>query len=141
MNEHASAWLTAVEGLPAVHARLKRVAILPPSDALAVVRSLDGDDTLFYLDPPYYPDCLSTNGVYARTPDAAHHHDLLALLGGLAGKFALSGYRCPVYDEAAARFGWTRTEFDSPNHAAGGAVKRRMVECVWTNYDPKGVSR
>jgi DNA adenine methylase len=28
MNEQASAWLTAVEGLPAVHARLKRVAIL-----------------------------------------------------------------------------------------------------------------
>src|SRR5262245_46196307 len=28
MNEQASAWLTAVEGLPAVHRRLKRVVVL-----------------------------------------------------------------------------------------------------------------
>jgi putative AlgH/UPF0301 family transcriptional regulator len=36
MNEQASAWLTAVKGLPDVHARLKRVVILN-HDALDVI--------------------------------------------------------------------------------------------------------
>lgn len=55
MNEQASAWLTAVEGLPEVHARLKRIVILN-DDALEVIKSQDGASTLFYLDPPYVPD-------------------------------------------------------------------------------------
>jgi hypothetical protein len=30
--------------------------------------------------------------------------------------------------------GWNRHDYDLPNHAASGASKRRMTECVWTNY-------
>ena len=52
MNEQASAWLTAIDGLPAVHARLQRVVILN-QDALQVIKNQDGEKTLFYLDPPY----------------------------------------------------------------------------------------
>src|SRR5207249_7948232 len=52
MNEQASAWITAVEGLPAVHERLRRVVILC-RPAVEVLRSQDGPGTLFYLDPPY----------------------------------------------------------------------------------------
>ena len=52
MNEQVSAWLSAVEGLPAVHARLQRVLILN-GDAIDVIRQQDGPKTLFYLDPPY----------------------------------------------------------------------------------------
>ena len=51
MNEQASAWLTAVEGLPEIHARLKRVAILN-DNAVDVIRTQDGPSTLFYCDPP-----------------------------------------------------------------------------------------
>ena len=36
MNEQASAWLTVIDGLPEVHARLKRVVILN-HDALDVI--------------------------------------------------------------------------------------------------------
>jgi DNA adenine methylase len=54
MNEQASAWITAVDGLAAVHARLRRVAVLN-RDALHVIRQHDGPDTLFYCDPPYLP--------------------------------------------------------------------------------------
>jgi hypothetical protein len=52
MNEQASAWLSAVEGLRAVHTRLKRVVILN-RPALEVIHQQDGQGTLFYLDPPY----------------------------------------------------------------------------------------
>lgn len=52
MNEQVSAWWTAVEGLPAVHERLKRVLILN-RDAVDVIHNLDGPETLVYADPPY----------------------------------------------------------------------------------------
>src|SRR5262249_23159232 len=47
MNKQFWAWLTAVAGLPQVHARLRRVLILN-TDALEVIRSQDGKDVLFY---------------------------------------------------------------------------------------------
>jgi DNA adenine methylase len=52
MSEQASAWLTAMEGLPAVHARLKRVVIenLP---AVELNRREDSPGTCPYCDPPY----------------------------------------------------------------------------------------
>lgn len=40
MNEQASAWLTAIDGLPAVHERLKRV-VIRDKDALEVIRIED----------------------------------------------------------------------------------------------------
>lgn len=66
--------------------------------------------------------------------DSGDHRQLLDLLARLKGKFLLSGYRCDAYDAAAALHGWNRHDFDIANHAAGGADKRRMTECVWANY-------
>lgn len=59
MNEQASAWLTAVEGLPQVHERLKRVVVLN-REAENVISEQDGPNTLFYLDPPYLHETRST---------------------------------------------------------------------------------
>lgn len=63
MNEQASAWLTAVEGLPAVHARLRRVVILN-RPAIDVIRQQDAPDTLYYCDPPYLHATRATTGEY-----------------------------------------------------------------------------
>jgi len=134
MNEQASAWLTAVEGLPAVHARLKRVVILD-RPALDVIRQQDGPDTLLYCDPPYLHATRATTGEYGpHEMSEADHRELLEVLAGIRGKFLLSGYPSPLYDDWAARHGWQRHDFDLPNHAAGGASKRRMVEAVWCNF-------
>ena len=133
MNEQVSAWLNAVEGLPAVHARLKRVLILN-HDAPDVIRQQDGDKTLFYLDPTYPHETRASTDDYEHEMSMADHCALLGLLGTIKGRFLLSGYACPVYEQAAARNGWKRHDFDIPNNAAGGDTKRRMTECVWTNY-------
>jgi DNA adenine methylase len=135
MSNEVSAWLSAVEGLPAVHARLQRVLILS-RDALEVIRGQDGPRTLFYLDPPYLHETRVTTGEYAHEMDAGDHAALLDCLGGLRGKFILSGYPSALYESYRARHGWTRTDIDIANHAAGGTSKRRMVECLWTNYPP-----
>jgi len=134
MNEQASAWLTAVEGLPEVHARLKRVAILEPRDALEVICGQDGPQTLFYLDPPYLHATRASTDDYHHEMTAAQHERLLITLRGIEGKFLLSGYRSELYDDCAAANGWRRHDFDLPNNAAGGDSKRRMTECLWLNY-------
>lgn len=66
MNKQASAWLSAVEGLPAVHDRLKRVVILD-RPAIEVIRTQDGEKTLFYLGPPYLHETMASTGEYGLT--------------------------------------------------------------------------
>lgn len=131
MNNEVSAWLSAVEGLPAVHGRLKRVLVLS-RDALGVIRGQDGGQTLFYCDPPYLGETRAAPNVYAREMTADQHAELLAALKACRGRVMLSGYRSPLYDDALS--GWTRHDFDVANHAAGGAGKRRMTECLWCNF-------
>lgn len=132
MNEQVSAWLNAIEGLPAVHARLKRVLILN-RDALDVIREQDGPRTLFYLDPPYLHETRATTGEYGEHEMSAEgHHNLLCLIRQCKGKVLLSGYRSSMYDDLLKK--WNRHDFSLPNQAAGGKTKRRMVECVWTNF-------
>lgn len=136
MNEQASAWLNAVAGLPAVHERLKRVVILN-RPAVDVIKQQDGPRTLFYCDPPYLHETRSTTGEYEHEMTADQHVYLLDTLAAIKGRFLLSGYRSGLYDSMARANDWHRTDFELPNNAAGGEKKRRMVECVWTNFEPR----
>ena len=131
MNEQASAWLNAVEGLATVHARLKRVAILN-RDALDVIRQQDGAKTLFYLDPPYLSETRSAEDVYSHEMSVEQHVALLEVICQCEGRVMLSGYPSDVYDSRLRK--WTRHEFVLPNQAAGGKQKRRMTEVVWCNF-------
>jgi DNA adenine methylase len=130
-NGNASEWLSAVDGLPAVHERLRRV-VVEHRDALDLIPREDTPETLFYLDPPYLPATRAAPTVYAHEMTEAQHVKLLAVLKRCRGKVMLSGYRNALYDRELA--GWRRVEFDLPNHAAGGPAKRRMTECVWMNF-------
>ena len=134
-NEQVSAWLTAIDGLPEVHARLKRVLILN-RPALDVIRTQDGPRTLFFLDPPYLHETRTVTEAYQHEMSHNDHADLLATLHAIDGAFLLSGYRSDLYDFEAETYGWHRVEFDLPNNAAGGKSKRRMTECVWVNFEP-----
>jgi len=131
MNEQASAWLSAVDGLPAVHARLRRVAIRN-RPALEVIQSEDGPDTLYYCDPPYIHASRTAPDVYALEMSEADHQELLTVLKACRGKVMLSGYPSVLYDEALA--GWSRHTFELPNNAAGGESKRRVMEILWCNF-------
>lgn len=133
MNEQVSAWLNCIEGLPAVHARLKRVLILN-DDALTVIRKQDGPRTLFYLDPPYLHETRATTGEYQHEMTDKDHGKLLELLASIKGRFLLSGYHSKLYDGVAGLAGWRCHEMKINNHAAGGKTKRVMTECVWTNF-------
>lgn len=133
MNEQASAWMTAVEGLPAVAARLKRVVILN-EHAVRVIESQDGPNTLFYCDPPYLAETRTSADDYEHEMDIGDHTELLKTLATIQGKFLLSGYFNDFYGRFAREHDWRRKDFDLPNNAASGKSKRRMTECVWMNY-------
>ncbi len=133
MNEQASAWLSAVEGLPAVHARLARVAITC-RPAIDCIRQQDGPGTLFYLDPPYMLETRKSKDVYGFEMQHECHEKLLTQLSELNGKFILSGYNSKLYDWHSGHNGWHRRTVNVPNNAAGGKTKRRMEECLWTNF-------
>lgn len=134
INGNASEWLGAIDGLPAVHARLQPV-VIENMDAFTLIRREDGPDTFQYLDPPYLHETRVTKDAYAHEMTAEEHGELLVLLSTLKGKFLLSGYPSDLYYTAADTYGWRCVEIAIPNHAAGGKTKKRMTECLWANYN------
>lgn len=133
MNEQVSAWLSAVDGLPEFHARLRRVEIRC-MEARDFIKELDSPETLFYCDPPYVHGTRSTTGEYKHEMDEQDHVELLIKLARIKGKFVLSGYRCAMYDDFAKMHKWRRVDFDLPNNASSASTKERKIECVWINY-------
>lgn len=129
MNEQVSAWLTAVEGLPAVHARLKRVLILN-RDAIDVIRQFDKPNCVQYCDPPYMHETRTATDVYAHEMTVEQHEKFLDTVLAVQHAFvAVSGYRSELYDTKLK--GWKRVEKEVPNHSAGGKEKRKMTEVLW----------
>lgn len=135
MNENVSAWLSAVDGLADVHARLRRVEIWC-RPAVEAITKLDGPGLLAYCDPPYLHETRNSTGEYGSFEMSnADHEELLRVLAGMKGKFQLSGYRSDLYDFYADMYGWRRVDFDLPNNASGSKSKERKTECLWMNYD------
>jgi len=131
MNEQASAWISAVDSLPSVHARLRRVSVLN-RDALAVIGTEDKPETLFYLDPPYLSTTRTADNVYAHEMGETAHTELLDTIRQCKGRVMLSGYPSEMYDKTL--HDWNRREFALPNQAASGKQKRRMIEVIWCNF-------
>lgn len=134
MNEQVSAWLSAVEGLPAAHERLKRVEIRN-MDALAFIKKYDHEKALFYLDPPYLHETRVTTSDYQHEMTLEDHMTLLGLLeSDFKGRFILSGYHSEYYDNWADDNGFRCVEREIDNKASSKAVKEKKTECLWMNY-------
>lgn len=132
MNEQAAAWISAVDGLPAVHERLRRV-VIRNTPAIELIESLDAKTTLFYLDPPYLPSTRSTVGEYGEFEMTLEQHiQLLETVVKCVGFVMLSGYHSELYDEYLR--GWNVHKFNLPNNAAAGKTKERKQELVYCNF-------
>lgn len=134
MNEQVSSWLSAIEGLPWFHERLKRVLIFT-RPALDIIRQQDGPRTLLYCDPPYIHSSRSTTKEYGRNEmSESDHEELLACLATIKGRFLLSGYHSDMYDKHAQLNSWNCTETMIDNKASSAKEKEKKVECLWRNY-------
>lgn len=131
MNGNVSEWLSTVEGLPEIHARLKRV-VIENMHALELIRREDTSTTLFYCDPPYLHETRATIDAYAYEMQNSEHVELLATLKSCKGKVMLSGYQSSLYAKRLKN--WNVHKFNLPNNAAAGKTKRRMTEFLWCNF-------
>lgn len=124
MNAEAAAWWSAIDGLPDLHTRLARVVILN-QDFESVLKSQDGPNTFFYVDPPYY----GVYGLYEKEFSIDDHKRLLKSLANLQGKFMLSGYRNPLYN-----LPYRSIDIAVPNSMEQSDSKSTKVETIWMNY-------
>lgn len=131
MNEQASSWMSAINGLPAVAARLKRVVILD-GEAVKVIKSQDGENTLFYLDPPYLHETRVSRNDYDYEMTTDQHVELLEVIDNCRGNVVLSGYPNVLYQRQLKNWNYVDIEID--NKASSAKQKPKMVERLWMNY-------
>jgi DNA adenine methylase len=131
MAEPVSKYLSAIDGLEDVAARLRTVMI-ESRPAIDLLPRYDGEDSFFYLDPPYMPETRHGNkaATYAHEMIVDDHEALLDALLQIKGKAMLSGYAAPLYDEKLKT--WRREELKTKAHMANSGEER--VEVIWFNY-------
>ena len=136
MAGHNSKWLSAIESLPNVHARLQTVQI-EKSDFRKILTRYDGLEYLAYCDPPYVASTRKSGG-YAHEMTDRDHRDMIDLLLAYRGSVVLSGYQNSIYSRLEDA-GWLRIDFDTVCHTAktkgaGEALKKqKRIESVWLN--------
>jgi DNA adenine methylase len=119
--------------LERVRERLSGV-VIECDDFERVVKRWDGEETYFFLDPPYY----GAEGYYSGFSKEDHER-LLSLLKRVKGKWLLSGYGNELYDRELA--GYNRFEFEVVKHSYykvgddGRVMRPRVREVLWCNYE------
>jgi DNA adenine methylase len=131
MAEPVSKYLSAIDGLEDVAARLRTVMIESRA-AIELIPRYDGSDSFFYLDPPYMPETRHGNkaATYAHEMTGDDHAALLDALLQIKGQAMLSGYSAPLYEEKLKA--WRREELKTKAHMANSGEER--IEVIWFNY-------
>ena len=124
MNGNVSEWLSAVDGLPDVHARLRRV-LIENIPAVDLILREDAPGTLFYCDPPYLHETRTATAGYAFEMAEADHRDLLDVLRQCKGKVVLSGYPSALYDRSLVSGIATRSTYRTTRRAGKKSGARR----------------
>lgn len=138
MSKETMALIAAIDALPAVHQRLRRVQI-ECADARQVIESYARPECLLYVDPPYHLDTRSQHGRYDNEMSPDQHADLVEMLARTDALVMVSGYEHETYAELE-RAGWDRWGLNVACLAEpmGGVTGRRMrqrrTEVVWRNY-------
>lgn len=138
MNEQVSAYYTAVDGLPQVAERMRRVLILD-GPFLKQIEKYDKPGVLMYLDPPYLvadsdgAKIRESADVYDHEMTLEQHEELLETLVGLkSARVLLSGYKSKLYDKHLKK--WRTQVFEIDNKASKKSTKDVKEEVVWLNY-------
>jgi DNA adenine methylase len=113
------------ENLIAASKRLLTVQI-ENRDAFKLIRELDSEETLFYLDPPYIFSTRTTSKAYSHEMTNDDHRRFAELLYSIKGFVVLSGYPSKIYEELFESKGWQKVERLA--QVMGGASK---TEALW----------
>jgi DNA adenine methylase len=134
-HNKARAYEVVKDSLLKIHERLRGVCVLN-RDWKDVVLRYDGENTLFYLDPPYVLETRNSEGIYVYEMSDEEHEELVDICLGLKGKVILSGYKNKIY-ERLEKNGWIRLDKEVSLRVGAveiGGVREKRVESVWLNY-------
>ncbi|WP_400205835.1 DNA adenine methylase [Candidatus Methanomassiliicoccus intestinalis] len=120
-----------LERLELIASRLLRVQITN-DDALKIIRKYDTQDTLFYVDPPYYHGSRSNSYCYKYEMSSVQHRHLAYILNNVEGYVAISGYHSDFFDELYEGWYCSKDKINRNNE-----LKSERQEILWTNYDPE----
>lgn len=130
----AQSFRTAIDTFEDIAKRLRNVTIecLPYADC---IKRYDSPGTLFYADPPY----LNSEHYYGKDSFSQDdHYKLAEMLHSVKGRVMISHYQNSLYDELYR--GWYRYEYQSfkgSRKADVGEEKPKVIECLWTNFEPR----
>jgi DNA adenine methylase len=101
------------------------------ADALYVIRSRDGANSFFYVDPPYYNSDMGHYDEYT----IEDYEALLKTLVHVQGKFLLSSYPSDLLKHYTEENGWHTKVFEQgvSINAKSGYLKRKW-EVLTANY-------
>jgi DNA adenine methylase len=124
-----------LDTLIVVSQRLRDV-LIENQDAFQLIPRVDSPDTVFYVDPPWAPDALSSSPGHYSGFTALDHDRLADLLHSLKGKVVYSGRRSPTTDKLYAD--WVRVDLPPRKKFLSSLSHQRGVhtESIWLNYEP-----
>jgi DNA adenine methylase len=132
----ATDWAGYPKHVPAFCERLQGVTI-EHRDACVVLRKIDREDCLHYVDPPYPISVRKTGNRstlehrYRHEMTNRDHTNLAAVLHSLKGMVIVSSYPGALYErlyKTWKRVSWTSGQFCSQNTGS-----KTRTECVWLN--------
>lgn len=119
-------WVNWPATIAALTDRLRGV-VIENGDAFEIIPRFDTPTTLFYVDPPYPKSTRDNAGHdYRFEMDDDGHRRLASTLRAVVGMVALSGYRCPLYDDLYGDW----ASHAKASHADGA---RDRTEVLWLN--------
>jgi DNA adenine methylase len=119
----ASDWRRYPVNLTSVIERLQGV-VIESRDALDIMATHDGVETLHYVDPPYLAETRNAGPDYSHDMTEKDHRRLAAFLKKLKGHVVVSGYASPLYEKLFR--GWRTVTCQT---LADGA--RPRTEVLW----------
>jgi DNA adenine methylase len=135
ISQVVSRWLSSIDQLPEIVARLKTV-IIENRNALEVIKDYDSKDTLFYLDPPYIEDSRIAKQVYKFEYTNLDYEKLFSLLNTILGKVAISNYQSLSLLKLAK--GWFLSIDKKKGIGGISKSKSKRQEILLTNYKVEG---
>ncbi|HLJ26611.1 MAG TPA: DNA adenine methylase [Candidatus Angelobacter sp.] len=133
----ASEWAVYPNMIRAFTERLQGVAI-ENRDALAILKKIDREDALHYVDPPYPIHVRSRRDgsqrlehKYRYEMTDKDHVTLASVLVSLKGMVIVSSYPGPLYSRLFEK--WHRVEWTGGQFCSANSNSQTRTECVWLN--------
>lgn len=132
----ASDWRVWPDCIASFVSRLQGVTI-ENRDARVILRKMDREDALHYVDPPYPMSVRKVgNGSalehrYRFEMTDAQHKELAELLRSLKGMVVVSSYPSKFYDRLYR--GWKKVQWTGGHFCSQNTGDQTRTECVWLN--------